>query len=198
MSLLEKIQARRRCLRTCDTLVTYPDGSQVIERATEVIPMQNSTFGFVVDTKPDPEAAEILPGKLFLGSQDAVDVERLLRLGVTHVLSVGIECPILLPPSIEKHHIACLDVPEYPLYQLVREARVFINVARETGSVLVHCNAGISRSVAIVVGYLILEEKIPLAEAMEMVRRKRPGAKPNDGFMKQLQEIADKVAGPKT
>ncbi|GAB0090803.1 tRNA pseudouridine synthase [Sergentomyia squamirostris] len=154
------------------------------------------------NAKSPPESMrdrEILPDKLYLGSQDAVNLPQLQEHGITHVLSVGIECPLFLPHPIENLHIPCLDLPESSIESAVQEAREFINVALKMesppGRVLVHCNAGISRSAAVVIGYLIQDEGIPFEEALEMVRTKRKGAKPNEGFTEQLTKFSIRILG---
>ncbi|PWN37451.1 phosphatases II [Meira miltonrushii] len=61
------------------------------------------------------------------------------------------------------------------------------------GTVLVHCHAGISRSVAIVLAYLMHMRKISVQDALNLVRSRRSIADPNSGFMHQLElyESAD-------
>ena len=51
---------------------------------------------------------------------------------------------------------------------------------------LVHCFAGQSRSVALVLAYLVMERGLRLEDALALVRKARPGACPNAGFMRQL------------
>lgn len=55
------------------------------------------------------------------------------------------------------------------------------------GTVLVHCHAGISRSVAIVLAYLMHMRKISVQDALNLIRSRRPIADPNSGFMHQLE-----------
>eukprot|EP00978_Attheya_sp_CCMP212_P024580 scaffold77469_cov50-Attheya_sp.AAC.5 len=54
------------------------------------------------------------------------------------------------------------------------------------GSVLVHCQMGISRSSSIVIAYLIRYHQMTLDEAYEYVSRRRPMICPNPGFWHQL------------
>lgn len=55
------------------------------------------------------------------------------------------------------------------------------------GTVLVHCHAGISRSVAIVLAYLMHVRRITVQDALSLVRSRRSIADPNPGFMHQLE-----------
>ena len=51
-------------------------------------------------------------------------------------------------------------------------------------------NAGCSRSVTVALAYVIHNERISLEEALMRLRETRPAARPNDGFMKQLEQWA--------
>lgn len=53
------------------------------------------------------------------------------------------------------------------------------------GTVLVHCQAGCSRSVALVVAYVMATRGVGRDEALQLVRRRRTQAEPNEGFMEQ-------------
>ena len=64
----------------------------------------------------------------------------------------------------------------------------FIRSNLENGSVLVHCHAGVSRSATAILAFLIGVRGYSLESALELLRSKRNKVKPNDAFMKQLQE----------
>jgi dual specificity phosphatase 12 len=55
------------------------------------------------------------------------------------------------------------------------------------GSVLIHCQAGVSRSVTVAASYLMKQQKISCEAALEMIRLKRPSAKPIRYFVEQLK-----------
>nr|CDI55933.1 related to Tyrosine specific protein phosphatase and dual specificity protein phosphatase [Melanopsichium pennsylvanicum 4] len=55
------------------------------------------------------------------------------------------------------------------------------------GTVLVHCQAGCSRSVAIVAAYLMHTRRISSDTAVGMIKRRRADAGPNRGFLAQLE-----------
>lgn len=91
-----------------------------------------------------------------------------------------------------------LDLPEFPIFKGFENAIDFIDKGRNSnGCVLVHCNAGISRSAAIVMAYLIKKEGMSVNEAFSFLRSKRPATCPNPGFMIQLQNLYDSLH-PKT
>lgn len=191
MSLLEGLKAKRIQLKATDTKVRYADGTQVLVRSSGDVEQVTSTgFGFVVDTKPDPIPAEILKRELFLGSQDAVEVETLRKYNIRAVLSVGIECPMELPGDILGKFVPCLDLPETIFESVLDESIEFIRRCTELEfPVLVHCNAGVSRSSSVVIGYLIRECHLPFDEAFRAVKLKRPAIQPNAGFLKFLKNL---------
>lgn len=61
---------------------------------------------------------------------------------------------------------------------------------------MVHCYAGVSRSSAITIAYLMYKYRWSLQKTLRFVIHKRVVAKPNDGFMKQLQDVEKKLFIP--
>lgn len=58
-------------------------------------------------------------------------------------------------------------------------------------SILIHCMAGISRSVTLVIAYLMIKEKKSMFDAYKIVQQGRSGANPNPGFREQLCKLSD-------
>lgn len=58
----------------------------------------------------------------------------------------------------------------------------------DKGNVLVHCNAGVSRSGAIVVSYVMKNKGLSYDDALAFLREKRKKVTPNTAFEKQLRE----------
>ena len=57
------------------------------------------------------------------------------------------------------------------------------------GNVLVHCQAGVSRSPTLVVAYLMALYGRPLMETFQLVKQRRQIVAPNFNFMGQLLEF---------
>lgn len=57
------------------------------------------------------------------------------------------------------------------------------------GKVLVHCYLGRSRSVTIVLAYLVARKRMALADAATRLRHARPQMQPNSGFWRALEEL---------
>merc|ERR1719229_841725 len=60
---------------------------------------------------------------------------------------------------------------------------------REDGGVLVHCQQGVSRSVSMVLSYLMKYYRMTFDEALALAKAARKQACPNDGFEAQLREL---------
>ncbi|XP_037815179.1 dual specificity protein phosphatase 19 [Lucilia sericata] len=195
MSFLEELKQKKTKLKACNTVITTTTGERFIENSTtHVTEKLNTTpiYGFVVDTKPDFKPAQILNNFLYLGSQDAVNMENIKEYKLTHILSIGIECPPLedLPSSLKKLYVPCLDLPETNLKEqgILSKAFDFIEAVRLiNGRILVHCNAGVSRSATIVIAYLMQFHNMDFDMAYKQVKSQRECIQPNAGFLKQLK-----------
>lgn len=123
------------------------------------------------------------------GSQDAAhDLELLRKHKVTHILNVayGVENSFLSEFTYKT--ISILDVPETNILSYFPECFEFIEQAKlKDGVVLVHCNAGVSRAAAIVIGFLMSSEELAFTSALSLVKEARPSICPNPGFMEQLR-----------
>lgn len=80
-----------------------------------------------------------------------------------------------------------------PLFPLFPDS-----VKESGGRVLVHCQAGISRSATICLAYLIHARRVRLDEAFEFVKRRRQVISPNLAFMGQLLQFETDVLCPYT
>ncbi|XP_069377403.1 dual specificity protein phosphatase 22-B isoform X2 [Paralichthys olivaceus] len=74
--------------------------------------------------------------------------------------------------------------------QHFRDSITFIHESRLKGEgCLVHCVAGVSRSVTLVVAYIMTVTGRGWVESLAAVRAARPCAGPNLGFLRQLEEF---------
>lgn len=92
-----------------------------------------------------------------------------------------------VPPDVVHIHIPIADTPLSPLGDHFDEVADKIHVtAAGGGRTLVHCNAGVSRSAALCMAYLLKHQGATLLEAHRWLKACRPMARPNVGFWKQL------------
>jgi dual specificity phosphatase 12 len=118
------------------------------------------------------------------------DLEKLKSLGITRVISIGdmsehksysrfkeFEYMTIVMDDTESEDIAKHFTPTHNF------------IATSPGPVLVHCWAGISRSVAIVIAHLILSEKKTYLSAFYEIKKVRPFIRPNIGFIDALGRL---------
>ncbi|XP_026667203.1 dual specificity protein phosphatase 19-like [Ceratina calcarata] len=187
MDLNSRIKNRKLHLKSCKTIVTDTLGQRYEEANGEKKVLAPGT-PFVVDNKPDLQVARIIPG-LFLSSQDPVVHKELLQqYEIRHILSVGIDAPIKYD-FIKYYYCDLLDLPESNLLAVVKKCVRIIHENRDE-NILVHCNAGVSRSSAIVISYLMALENIKYDDAHDRVKMIRNCIKPNEGFVQQLKTLS--------
>ncbi|XP_068097425.1 dual specificity protein phosphatase 8-like [Hyperolius riggenbachi] len=132
----------------------------------------------------------ILP-HLYLGSQnDVMDQEVINQNGITHVLNVSCSCP--KPAFISDNHFLRIPINdsycEKILPWLTAAVEFIGKVQLVNGKVLVHCLAGISRSAAVAIAYIMRSMGLSLDDAYRFVKEKRPTISPNFNFLGQLLE----------
>ncbi|PPQ73826.1 hypothetical protein CVT26_012141 [Gymnopilus dilepis] len=136
-------------------------------------------------SSPPPCVSEVLEGQLFLGNLPcALDAELRRRLSITHILSV---CPDF-PSSGPNHMNVPVEDSEYEnlLMHLPLACNFIKGALSNGGRILVHCVMGISRSATVVAAYLMQSRNMTAHEALNFVKKVRPQAHPNYGFVKQL------------
>nr|KAF6395188.1 dual specificity phosphatase 10 [Rousettus aegyptiacus] len=84
------------------------------------------------------------------------------------------------------------DSNKQNLRQYFEEAFEFIEEAHQCGKgLLIHCQAGVSRSATIVIAYLMKHTRMTMTDAYKFVKGKRPIISPNLNFMGQLLEFEE-------
>ncbi|XP_048101956.1 dual specificity protein phosphatase 22-B isoform X2 [Alosa alosa] len=112
---------------------------------------------------------KVLPD-LYLGNfKDARDREQLAKHNITHILSIHDTAA----PILQEMTYLCIPAADLPTQNLL---------------------AGVSRSVTLVVAYIMTVTGLGWQEALAGVRAARPCAGPNQGFQRQLQEFEQNEA----
>ncbi|XP_036392799.1 dual specificity protein phosphatase 14-like [Megalops cyprinoides] len=141
--------------------------------------------------------SQITPTLFLSGADAALNKALLSRRGITLIINVTVELP-----CAEHQGVECLRVPvsDRPHAQLGEHFESMADCIRgnRTGSTLVHCAAGMSRSPALVMAYLMRYEGVTLRQAHDWVRDCRPHIRPNAGFWRQLLDYEKKLYGKNT
>lgn len=187
MSLLDSIKLGQNNLKSTVTFVTCANG-KVYRETKNGVECIGSKLGFVIDNKPDNVPANVVEF-VYLGSQDCCDESVILKYNFKYVLSIGVDSPYKHPNVIYKF-VECLDLPECNLQTVLDICVPFIKLAVGKGcNILVHCNAGVSRSASVVIGYIMLQENLSYIESFNCVKNARNCINPNAGFVRYLQNI---------
>ena len=134
------------------------------------------------------EPYEILP-HLYLGNEGVARCHAALKNNViSRILNVTSHIPNCFEQEgILYKQIPVEDLPDVDMTQHLEEALQFIEEARLQGEkILVHCHAGRSRSVTVILAYLMKFHSYSLYGALEFVQQCKQDVDPNLGFMRQL------------
>lgn len=143
---------------------------------------------------------EVWPN-LYIGNVAvAQNRKRLHNLGITHVLNAAhskqgsIGDQSFYGNACVYYGIAAEDSDHFDLSQYLRPAAEFIHKALKSkdGKVLVHCIMGVSRSATLVLAYLMLQQRLPLREALRRVAQKR-AIYPNRNFLSILLKLDEQL-----
>lgn len=130
---------------------------------------------------------------LYVGSIGAAhNKDGLLRAGITHVLCVAGGLPQSYSDTFKYMTVEVSDCPTEDITSHFERSFAFISEAIDSGKgCLVHCFAGKSRSVTVVLAYLMRTQRCTLQAALAAVQAVRPIAGPNAGFMEQLKQFEE-------
>lgn len=141
-------------------------------------------------------------GAIFLSDYiAAANIPTLLRNQIKRVVNLcyGLrECQYVQSPDIKYLTIDLSDtiaVADTEMPSVICQTYPFIQEGLQLGeNVLVHCQAGISRSVTIIMAYLILSESewidnLPINEKSKLDKLLQPNVGPNLGFMLLLDQL---------
>ena len=129
---------------------------RVVQYTFDMYTKANCLLKYYSNNKNIFEANEIING-IYLGNINSVyDIEKLKRLGITHIISVigGFIPPY--PDDFNYLVINALDTQNTNLFDSFETSNDFIDDAiMDNSKILIHCQMGRSRSVTILAAYMI-------------------------------------------
>jgi hypothetical protein len=129
---------------------------------------------------------------LYLGGAEGWTAAWLAECNVTHVVNMAAkDVRYMLPSSVKTLCVAADDNDSYDLFAHWPDVFSFISSA-VTGSVFIHCVAGINRSASFAVAAVCLIERRSFLSVFREVLRRRPGILSNLHFQCQLLHCVHK------
>jgi len=174
------MENRQLCVSSPLTLHTECRFTEVMRDPTDQI-----LFG-----EADREPVQLLP-HLFLGSAlHAANREILQRLGITAIINVSKNCRNNFEDLFIYKKIPVDDSFNEDISSYFADTSNFIeSIQQQNGKILVHCNAGMSRSVTICLAYLIKVDRLSLDDAYEFIKQRKSNISPNFNFLGQLLRL---------
>ena len=126
---------------------------------------------------------------LFLSDKNTLkDISEVDKHGVSLVVSVA-GGRLQLPAGVEhvKLHVKD-DNKDSLLHQLDEVVQLIHHHVSRGDKVVVHCQAGLSRSPAVIMAYLVRFRRLTVEEALAEVRKVRPRARPRERLLEDLQK----------
>ena len=130
---------------------------------------------------------------IYLGNKEAARHEDYLKEnGITAVVNCAYSFKSKYK-DVKFIRLYLKDDHEQKLFPKFDEAYEFVKENSKEGSkILVHCEAGRSRSASFVIYYLMREKGWDYKKCYEYVKEIRPNIRPNSSFVKQLKEYYEK------
>uniref|UniRef100_A0A3P9L488 Si:ch1073-184j22.2 n=1 Tax=Oryzias latipes TaxID=8090 RepID=A0A3P9L488_ORYLA len=135
---------------------------------------------------------------LFLSGADApLNAALVSQKGITLIFNATLNhaCPAY--PGVECLRVPVCDLPSARLSDHFDRVADRIHGNRDGGT-LVHCAAGMSRSPALVMAYLMRHRGLTLRQAHHWVQESRPFVRLNSGFWEQLLQYERRLYGRNT
>ncbi|KAG7299659.1 hypothetical protein JYU34_016652 [Plutella xylostella] len=126
------------------------------------------------------------------GAHSLPGAVRALRPGL--VVNAAPELPPPPEDCAPRYYVPLLDTPNSDMHPYMEKVADLIHEVVSRGEmVLVHCVAGVSRSVTLCLAYLVKWEKMTLRDAYHHMKLRRPQIRPNTGFFKQLIKYEERL-----
>lgn len=158
---------------------------------------QDESSTVIVTGKRRESYNKIDPYDLWIGdAQSALNEEFIIDNDISVIIDVGSSNNLIFNnsnpyiSSITYKRINILDRPDVNIFIHFDELIALIEGAfSKKKKVLVHCQAGISRSASIVIAYIMYKKEINHQDALQYVKTYRKYINPNSGFISQLENF---------
>ena len=182
LNTINDIESKQERIRNLLFGVSYMKEKKECELCHKIV--DKHTYQFHYYSHPSP-----ILNWIFLGTfLNANNLEEIKLLKIKYILNCAIEIkPRNLPNNIKYCHINLSDSDLSDITKHFEKAFSFIETARKNNQkILIHCKLGISRSPAILIGYLIKYMGYNTKSALNFLQSKRSQVHPNSSFISQL------------
>ena len=135
---------------------------------------------------------------IYLGSSTAAsDIELLRSLNIKYVCNISDNIPNFFENKIKYFNISKKDNGKDNInkYEL-EESFKFIKKSKEKNcNILVHCFVGRSRSVSVLIYYLMKEYDFSIKESIYFLKKKRKWINPSIKFIENIINIVNEING---
>jgi protein-tyrosine phosphatase len=134
----------------------------------------------------------IIPGKLYLGGalESAYNNDFISNNKITHIINCAKELSIKYPLGITGYRIDLEDDNPEGASALIEAGAILLKKWLEDPKavILVHCFAGMSRSVSVVAAYLVINKNYTVKRAIQFLESCRPCIRPFNGFLDEIRK----------
>lgn len=125
---------------------------------------------------------------IYLGSAfNAANYCQLSDLGIEVIINVTKEISIHFPQDYIYKKFELYDNKEENIEKYLNDIYDFIKLHKDK-KIFIHCKMGASRSVSVLIYYLMMEHKMNLNNAIEYIKEKRMIINPNSRFIETLKK----------
>ena len=137
------------------------------------------------------ELYSIIDGVYLSNLESAYDISLIKKHNIKMVIRLSDDKfnPNIYDNSIRFYNIE-LEDNIFSDDEMIKIAKkVFITINSFDNNILIHCNQGQSRSVSIIIYYLMKQYKYTYDEAFELIKNKKSDIRPNPAFERRLRNM---------
>jgi protein-tyrosine phosphatase len=169
--------------------------SQKIKELSEKINNKQKYVNIGLLMHINPVIQEVYPN-VWIGSENgARNLKEIKKNNITHVLNITIEANNFFPDLLQYFNIRIADAIDVDILEsgiLEQCLNIIDETLQNNGRILVHCQAGMSRSGSIVIAFLMKHKKISYERALSHAVSIRNCIMPNISFEKQIKKYFEK------
>ncbi|XP_012619403.1 dual specificity protein phosphatase 18 [Microcebus murinus] len=163
--------------------------------------MSAAQYAFPIQSgQPSVSGLSQITRSLYISNSVAANDKLLLCSNhITTVVNVSVEVANASHEDIQYVRVPVADTPTASLYDFFDPIADHIHsVEMRQGRTLLHCAAGVSRSAALCLAYLMKYHAMSLLDAHTWTKSCRPIIRPNSGFWEQLIHYELQLFGKNT